>query len=153
MPHGEDELADPQDLRVPEPHGGDVNRIDPNEGDVRDGIASEHLAVQVTSVREVDPDPSGALYDVLVRDEIPLRVDDNRRGRRGCGERSGASPTSYPHALDAGHAGSDRLDRGGDPRLELAQHHDQPLGVVLRFPASSGGAASALGRSAGAVGA
>ncbi len=123
VPDREHELTDPEVLGGAQTGGRQVDAVDLDDRDVRRFVSADDVAREVASVRQVDADLSGPLDHVLVRDQVAGRVDHHGGRARRFAERRGASSATEVEAFDPGDARSDRLDRGRDPALELAERH------------------------------
>src|SRR5690606_30528210 len=74
----EHEVADVEIVGVAERNFAQIVRFDPQQGDVRRGIAAYDLGVELPAVRERHDDVVGVLHHVAIRDDQPsVGVDDD----------------------------------------------------------------------------
>ena len=119
---GEDELADPEALRVPE--GEDrqpLSRVDLDQGEIHPGVPSEHRPREPSPRREPDLDGQGILDDVGVGDEVAIRVDQEARAeRRTAPPLLGRRPFGPPDP-DLDEPGPEALGQPRQRRVEPAE--------------------------------
>ena len=83
MAERQDELADPQTVRVAERQHGEVRgAVDPDQGEVHAVVAAHEAPGVAPSVGEPHLDLLGALDHVGVRHDEPAPVDDEARAGR-----------------------------------------------------------------------
>ncbi len=116
---GQDVLADAKPARSAEANRGEVvAALDLEEGEIELGIATDHVRRELAVVPEADRDEVGVVHDVLVGDDVALRVDDepgaraltlaSRRAAIGPEEEVERVPLGEVHLLGRG----DVHDRG-----------------------------------------